>query len=167
MEPATLTAALATLPDAGPGRLACTVCPLVTQDRYPAVLPDRGGAGAVYLLCFSLPFKGKRHYLGWAAWLQRRLRDHYHGNGVSVPFLKAAYAAGVRFVCVRWWPGDRNLEAAFKYHGEGKAGRAVKGRHGARTSLAYFCPRCCPPGRQPRNSVGGVRLPAHGWIEEV
>jgi hypothetical protein len=124
------------------------------------------GQGCVYLLHFSKPYQGKTHYLGWTNDLPGRLRDHYYGNGASVPLVKAAYAAGVRFRAVRWMPGDRHLEAHFHYHGEGKPGRAVKGRHGLRTSGAKLCPVCAPAryGHGPYRRFFGLLLPA-GWME--
>jgi hypothetical protein len=155
----------ASLPDAGPGASACTVCPIASGlSGYPATLPE---GGAVYLLHFTTPFGHTRHYLGWADVLTARLRDHFKGNGASAGILKAAWAAGVRFACVRWWPGDRHLEARFKYHGPRVAdGRAVNGRHGARVGLGRFCHRCCHRyGQAPAQVIQGHRLPA-GWTEE-
>lgn len=153
------------VPDAGPGAPACSVCPIAAGlSGYPAELPD---GGSVYLLCFTTPFGHARHYLGWAAVLTDRLRDHFKGNGASAGLLKAAWAAGVRFACVRWIPGDRHLEALFKYHGPRvRDGRAAAGRHGARGNLGRFCPRCCHRyGQAPAQVIQGQRLPA-GWIEE-
>jgi hypothetical protein len=153
------------VPDAGIGAPACSVCPIAFGlSGIPAELPAPGGPGAVYLLHFTTPFGHARHYLGWASVLTDRLRDHFRGNGASAGLLKAAWAAGVRFACVRWWPGDRHLEALFKYHGPRQNdGRAVIGRHGARVSLARYCPRCCQgnPGR----TIQGVALPTTGWTE--
>jgi predicted GIY-YIG superfamily endonuclease len=151
------------IPDAGPGALACTVCPLALS-RYPAVLPD-AGTDAVYLLCFSQPFGHARHYLGYASDLRVRLTDHFRGNGASAKLLKAAHAAGVRFTCVRWWQAGYRTEQAMKHHqAPGTSRQAVKGRHGARTSLRPLCPRCTPGTRAGRIIAGQPVVT--GWTLE-
>jgi|SRR5581483_10037482 len=68
---------------------------------------------AVYLLCFSRPYRHARHYLGYAGNLQRRLARHRKGTGARL--LEVITAAGIDWKLVRVWEdGDRTLERRLK-----------------------------------------------------
>lgn len=66
---------------------------------------SQGEPGTVYLVHLQRPYRHERHYLGWAADVQRRLAEHRAGDGS--PLLRAAAAAGIGFDVVRTWPGTR------------------------------------------------------------
>ena len=82
-----------------------------------------------YLLHFDAPLGNPdnpraqaRHYLGWAARLDRCALQHMQGKGAAIT--RAAVERGIGFVVARTWSGDRSLE------------RKLKNRHEA--------PRLCP-----------------------
>jgi hypothetical protein len=64
-----------------------------------------GEPGTIYLVHLHRPYAHARHYLGWAADVERRLAEHRAGRGS--PLLRAAAAAGIDFQVVRTWPGTR------------------------------------------------------------
>jgi predicted GIY-YIG superfamily endonuclease len=81
--------------------------------------------GTVYLIHFSKPYKGVRHYIGFTQNLRNRLAAHKSGRGS--PLLKAAHDAGSRFTVARKWhkkTGD--FESQLK----------------AQRNHARFCPKC-------------------------
>jgi predicted GIY-YIG superfamily endonuclease len=81
--------------------------------------------GSVYLLHFSRPYKGTRHYIGFSTKVADRLRAHKSGRGS--PFLKAVHGAGIRWTVARRWHGVT-----------GDFESKLKSRHNARG----FCPKC-------------------------
>ena len=71
--------------------------------------------GTVYLLCLSRPVcpsRPARHYTGWAADLDARLREHASGRGARM--LAAAAERGISWRVTRTWAGDRALERRLK-----------------------------------------------------
>lgn len=70
-----------------------------------SLTPGRGERGTIYLVHLQRPYRHARHYLGWAADVERRLAEHRAGRGS--PLLRAAAAAGISFDVVRMWPGTR------------------------------------------------------------
>jgi hypothetical protein len=117
--------------------------------RRPAPAPPDGPA--VYLLHLDAPIAGHAaHFLGEAASLARRLREHRRGRGARL--LAHARRLGIAWRLVRWWPassddGQRlNLE------------RRLKNRHGP-----VLCPVCNPRakrnGRPERVRVAAVKWP--------
>ena len=82
----------------------------------------------VYLLHFSRPYKGVRHYMGAAADLGARLKRHKSGDGSAL--LRAVRAAGITWVTARTWA-----------RGGFKKERALK----RRCDHASLCPRCSGP----------------------
>lgn len=78
----------------------------------------------VYLLHFSKPFKGAKHYIGFTDNLEQRLSDHRKGKGARI--LAVAKENGIDFELVRTWEGDRKTE------------RRLKNQKNA----ARFCPIC-------------------------
>lgn len=68
----------------------------------------------VYLLHFNESNKGCRHYHGSVINLPARLKHHLKGTGAR--WLKAVKAAGISWVLVRTWSGDRQLERKLKDH---------------------------------------------------
>jgi len=99
----------------------------------------------VYLLHFEPAFGHARHYLGWTDDLPARLRAHRGGNGANL--VAHAVAAGCQIILVRYWVGDRGLEATFKQRRLRPSPSTRNGRRlGAARSLAEFCP-ICNPGR--------------------
>lgn len=73
----------------------------------------------VYLLHFQVPLgnaanpRGQaRHYLGYAAHLERRLEEHRAGRGAAL--MAAVAKAGIAWDCVRTWEGGRDVERALK-----------------------------------------------------
>lgn len=84
----------------------------------------------IYLLHFSRPYKGTRHYIGQtgAGRLADRLHEHRTGRGSA--FLHAVAKAGITFQVVRTWArGNRDFE------------RSLKNRKNA----SLLCPRCSGP----------------------
>lgn len=73
----------------------------------------------VYLLHFSRPLGNldnpralASHYVGWAANLDRRIRQHRAGEGCHLT--RAAVERGIAFEVVATWPGDWRLERHIK-----------------------------------------------------
>ncbi len=60
---------------------------------------SQGEPGTIYLIHLHRPCRHARHYLGWAADVQRRLAEHRAGCGS--PLLRAAAAADIGFEVVR------------------------------------------------------------------
>jgi hypothetical protein len=141
--------------------------PLFVMPSVP--IPERPG---VYLCCFEPRLGHAGHYLGSAAVLPNRLNVHAAGNGARL--VMRALEAGCKVSVVRIWVTEtekeaKTFEASFKHHG-GKSPNSRNGRHGARTSLATFCPIHCPPGRDaahqkplPLQWLAGQPAP-EGWI---
>lgn len=91
--------------------------------------------GTVYLLCFSAPYRGARHYLGWTArTVENRLQDHLSGKGNGL--VHAAHRAGRTIEVVRTWPGTGHDEQKLKDY-----------RYPAK-----LCPRCSPGLRERQNA---------------
>lgn len=93
--------------------------------------------GFVYLLHFDRPIGNPdnpramaQHYLGWAAILSSRLRDHRSGSGAAIT--KALRDQGIDFTLVRVWKAGRTFE------------RELKNRKKAR----QLCPFCKARGHQ-------------------
>jgi hypothetical protein len=82
--------------------------------------------GWTYLLCLRPPYKQAEHYLGSAAGLAARLRQH--GTSEGARLMQVQRQAGGSFVLTRTWPG----------------GRAVEYRLKARKNAPVLCPRCTP-----------------------
>jgi predicted GIY-YIG superfamily endonuclease len=80
----------------------------------------------VYLLHFVTPYAHARHYMGWAKDLGQRLAMHAAGNGARL--VQVVQDAGIEWMLVRTWPGDRKLE------------RKLKNRKDTR----QLCPVCNP-----------------------
>lgn len=87
----------------------------------------------VYLLHFHAalgdqtnPRGQARHYIGYAADVERRLAEHRAGTGAAI--MAAVTEAGIAWECVRVWEGGRTLE------------RQLKNSKRARR----FCPICNP-----------------------
>ena len=78
----------------------------------------------VYLIHFEQPYYHARHYLGYAANLEARIRSHRLGHGAKL--LRAVNAAGIAWEVVRVWEGGFDLE------------QALKSWHNA----PHFCPVC-------------------------
>lgn len=81
----------------------------------------------VYLIHFSRPYKGARHYMGATADLDQRMIDHRAGRGASL--LWALNKAGIRYRVVRRWRGLWLKEQQLK----------------SRFTSAQLCPHCCGP----------------------
>jgi hypothetical protein len=64
--------------------------------------------GSVYLLHFDKPVRHARHYRGWAADLEARLRHHAQGTGAKLTALAVRLGIGWELALVV--PGDKNLE---------------------------------------------------------
>lgn len=91
----------------------------------------------IYLLHFSRPYKGRRHYIGQtgAGRLQDRMKEHREGRGSA--FLRAVHLAGISWTVARLWRrGDRDFE------------RDLKNRKNA----SLLCPRCSGPHALQRGS---------------
>lgn len=71
--------------------------------------------GTIYLLHFDAPFGHARHYLGWSANLEGRLRHHERGTGATL--LRHVADAGISWKLARTWAGDRHLERRLKNRG--------------------------------------------------
>lgn len=84
-----------------------------------------GQPGTIYLVHLHQPYRHARHYLGWAADVERRLAEHRAGCGS--PLLRAASAAGISFDVVRTWPGTRFEERRL---------------HRFKNTPARLCPTC-------------------------
>lgn len=72
-------------------------------------------ASTVYLLHFDQPFGHARHYCGWAADLDARLRHHEAGTGANL--LRHVRAAGISWRLVRTWDADKTFERRVKRQG--------------------------------------------------
>lgn len=69
--------------------------------------------GGVYLLYFTIPYKGCRHYIGWSENIHARYCTHIKGQGN--PLVKAAIDNGAIVILSRVWPGkDRAFERKLK-----------------------------------------------------
>lgn len=79
----------------------------------------------IYLLHFDTPFHHAEHYLGSADVLTHRILDHAKGNGANL--MRHVRNAGITFIVVKTWAGDRKME------------RRLKNRGGAKRS---HCPVC-------------------------
>jgi len=66
----------------------------------------------VYLLHFDRPYRHARHYLGYAADLDARLKRHKAGNGARL--LQVVMDTGISWVLARTWPGGRDVERKLK-----------------------------------------------------
>ena len=82
--------------------------------------------GWTYLLCLRPPYKQAEHYLGSAAGLAARLRQH--GTSEGARLMQVQRQAGGWFVLTRTWPGGRDVESRLK----------------ARKNSPVLCPRCTP-----------------------
>lgn len=71
-----------------------------------------GVDGFVYLLHFEKPYKGCRHYLGFANDIDQRMQRHQDGRGNGL--VKAVLDAGINVHLVRVWSGCRNFERKLK-----------------------------------------------------
>jgi hypothetical protein len=71
--------------------------------------------GTIYLLHFSRPFKHAKHYLGWAASLDRRLAHHGTAGGANL--MIHVRRAGITWELARTWEGTRAREAQLKRQG--------------------------------------------------
>jgi hypothetical protein len=131
-------------------RLVPARCPVTaaTADGMRAALaaaeapPPPAPVGTVYLLHFSAPLGHARHYTGWSAHLDWRLRQHRAGRS-GVPLVRAAVAAGIELELARTWPAATR---AFE--------RRLKNRHGA----AAYCPLCAAERRAGAIARGGAVL---------
>ena len=73
----------------------------------------RNAPGLIYLLHFERRLHHAGHYLGFVeSDLERRLEEHRTGRGSRL--MAAIVAAGIGFVLVRTWEGDRHLERKLK-----------------------------------------------------
>jgi hypothetical protein len=87
-----------------------------TVDRPSAAeLVGTGQPGTIYLLHFDRPFGHARHYLGWAADLERRLARHGTAGGAAL--MRAVADAGIGWRLARTWPSDRHRERQLKHQG--------------------------------------------------
>lgn len=68
--------------------------------------------GKVYLLHFTRKYHHAGHYLGFAEDVEERLERHRKGQGARL--IEVIVAAGIDFVLVREWDGDRKLERRLK-----------------------------------------------------
>lgn len=73
-------------------------------------------ANYIYLLHFTTPVGHARHYLGSAACVETRLKEHRAGQGARLT--QVAVIRGAELLLVRTWKGGRNKERAIKdsYH---------------------------------------------------
>jgi hypothetical protein len=106
---------------------------------------------AVYLLHLDAPIAGHAaHYLGEAASLARRLREHRRGRGARL--LAHAHRLGIAWRLVRWWPAPADEGQRLDLE------RRLKNRHGP-----VLCPECNPRaernGRPERVRVAAVKWP--------
>ena len=98
--------------------------------------------GTIYLICFDKPFGHARHYLGWAVDHHKRLRRHRKGIGAKL--LRAVQNAGIGYVVVRTWQGDRKFERKLK----------------DRNNRGKLCPRCNPTSWSRNGTVKEVAIDA-------
>lgn len=77
--------------------------------------PASGGAGVVYLLHFSVPYRHARHYTGWTTDLPARLATHQAGHGARL--LTVITEHGIAWALARTWSGSRHRERALKRQG--------------------------------------------------
>lgn len=83
--------------------------------------------GTVYLLHFSAPVRGARHYVGWTSrQVERRVERHQLGQGARLT--RQAHSEGVTMTLARTWAGTMRRERALK------SGRLWRGRG--------LCPLC-------------------------
>ena len=67
----------------------------------------------VYLLHFSRPYKGARHYIGYSDDIYARFQTHISGRGN--PLVKACVDSGIVVTLVRVWQGaDHTFERKLK-----------------------------------------------------
>jgi hypothetical protein len=62
----------------------------------------------IYLLHFDRPLHHARHYLGYAADIDKRVARHWAGHGSRL--VRAVMQAGIGVKVVCRWDGDRHLE---------------------------------------------------------
>ena len=70
------------------------------------------GGMPVYLIHFEVPYYHARHYLGYSADLEARVRAHRLGRGARL--IEVINEAGIGWNVVRVWEGGRDLEQALK-----------------------------------------------------
>lgn len=98
---------------------ACVPC--AVGDHCPhhdarPVAPRRAGVvGVIYTLHLDRPFGHAKHYTGWTARLENRLREHAAGRGSRL--LAAARAAGIGWSLASLEVGDRFRERVLKTRG--------------------------------------------------
>ena len=68
--------------------------------------------GTVYLIHFDTPYKRARHYIGWTADLDARLKAHRTGHGARL--MEVIAEAGITWQLARTWDGGRTRERAIK-----------------------------------------------------
>jgi len=68
--------------------------------------------GTIYLLHFERPYEHARHYLGFTFNLDQRLEAHRNGRGARL--IEVITEAGIGFLVVRTWRGERALERTLK-----------------------------------------------------
>ena len=84
----------------------------------------------VYLLHFARPYHHARHYLGFCdrGRLDTRLDEHRRGAGARL--MQVLGEAGIAWILVRTWQGNRRLERRLKrWHGSGRLCPVCR-RHG-------------------------------------
>lgn len=94
--------------------------------------PADDALGTIYLLHYSSRTKrGRRHYLGWSADVERRYAQHRSGRGSGET--KKAVAEGLKLTIAQTWNGTPLLERHLKeWSREGRKGFA---------GICPFCPR--------------------------
>ncbi len=101
--------------------------PGISAVYFPHLDPANTAVSAwSYLLCLRPPYKQAEHYLGSAAGLAARLRQH--GTSEGARLMQVQRQAGGSFVLTRTWPGGRDVEYRLK----------------ARKNSPVLCPRCTP-----------------------
>lgn len=67
----------------------------------------------VYLIHFDRPYKGVRHYVGYADNLDSRIKCHRASRGARL--IQVINLAGIEWEVVKTWPdGDRTFERHIK-----------------------------------------------------
>ena len=75
----------------------------------------RGPLGVVYLVHFAEPYRHARHYTGWTADLDARLKLHRAGGGARL--LQVIASAGIEWTLARTWEGSRARERQLERQG--------------------------------------------------
>jgi predicted GIY-YIG superfamily endonuclease len=106
--------------------------------------------GTIYLLHYTKPVRGRRHYLGWSEDPVGRWDRHRRGRGALET--RRAVEAGAQFVQAQTWKGTPALEARIK---------DWSNRHAA--GYAGLCPICdrglrLPPGLEAELGPGSMRI---------